>query len=70
MRFFSRHGLEAVRRAHAVLLLVSFGLLIAGACCPASGSRSNGARRWVGAGPLQVQPSELMKLALVLYAPG
>jgi cell division protein FtsW len=27
----------------------------------------NGARRWVGAGPLTVQPSELMKLSLVLY---
>jgi cell division protein FtsW len=29
--------------------------------------RVNGARRWFSAGPIQFQPSEVMKLALVLY---
>jgi cell division protein FtsW len=28
----------------------------------------NGATRWLGAGPLQFQPSELLKVSLVLYA--
>ena len=35
---------------------------------PGFGIEANGSRRWLGAGPLQVQPSELAKLALVLYA--
>jgi cell division protein FtsW len=67
MRFLSRHGLEAVRRATPVILLVSFGGLIA-VMLPGIGVEVNGARRWIGAGPIQFQPSELMKLALVLYA--
>ena len=35
---------------------------------PGVGVTVNGARRWLGAGPLVFQPSELAKLALVLYA--
>ena len=35
---------------------------------PGVGVSINGATRWLGAGPLQFQPSELLKLALVLYA--
>jgi cell division protein FtsW len=66
MRLLSRHGLEAVRRATPVLVVAGFAAVLA-ATLPGVGVEINGARRWVGAGPVQFQPSELLKLALVLY---
>ena len=50
-----------------MLLVVAFGLTFA-VMLPGIGVTVNGATRWLGAGPLQFQPSELLKLALVLYA--
>ena len=35
---------------------------------PGIGVTVNGATRWLGAGPLQFQPSELLKVSIVLYA--
>jgi len=35
---------------------------------PGVGVTVNGATRWLGAGPIQFQPSELLKVSLVLYA--
>jgi cell division protein FtsW len=66
MHVLSRHGLVAVRRASPLILLVAFVLLLA-VLMPGVGLRINGARRWLGAGPLAFQPSEVMKLALVLH---
>ena len=65
----SRIDLDVVRRLTPALLGVSFFLVLA-VKIPGVGVEVNGATRWIGAGPLQFQPSELMKLALVLYAVG
>jgi len=43
-------------------------LLLTAVLVPGVGSGALGARRWIAFGPLNLQPSELMKLACVLYA--
>ncbi len=63
----ARMQLDAVRRLTPPLLGLAFALLVL-VKIPGIGVEINGARRWIGAGPVQFQPSELMKLALVLYA--
>ena len=66
MRLLARDGLSRVKAAVGPLLAVSFVLVLA-VHVPHIGVSVNGARRWLGPGPFQFQPSELMKLALLLY---
>jgi cell division protein FtsW len=67
MRVLARDGMARVQGLVGPLLAVSFVLVLA-VHVPHVGVSVNGARRWLGSGPLQFQPSELLKLALVLYS--
>jgi len=66
MHLIQRHGYDLARRATPLLLGGSFVLLVL-VLIPGIGTEVNGARSWIGPGILSPQPSELMKLALVLY---
>src|ERR1700744_663692 len=67
MHVLARRGLALLARLLVTLLHgVSFALLLL-VMVPGFGVEVNGARRWFAAGPIQFQPSEVMKLALVLY---
>jgi cell division protein FtsW len=66
MHLVSRRGLSFVKNSTPLLLVGSFALCVA-AMLPGIGVTVNGATRWIGAGPVQFQPSELLKVALILY---
>jgi cell division protein FtsW len=66
MRLFALRGLRILRPITPLLLVVSFVLLLA-VLVPGVGASANGASRWIAVGSFQIQPSELAKLALVLY---
>jgi cell division protein FtsW len=67
MHAASRHGLKLIKGLTPLLLIASF-VLTATVMIPHVGVTVNGATRWLGAGPLQFQPSELLKVSIVLYA--
>ncbi len=67
MHLISRRGLQMARGLTSVLLPLAFVLTLA-VKVPHVGVSVNGATRWLGAGPVQFEPSELLKVALVLYS--
>jgi cell division protein FtsW len=82
--FLARHGIYLVvgialgfalfkvpiriwQAASPWLFLFGVALLVA-VLIPGLGREVNGSRRWIPVGPMSFQPSELMKLVVVLYA--
>ena len=61
----SRIDYRKLRHLAPILMLASFGLCLA---VLVLGEQVNGARRWLGVGPLAFQPSELAKLSLAIWA--
>ncbi len=64
MHFTARVNLTAVRRLTPAMLAGSIFLLLV---VLGAGNSVNGASRWIGSGFLQIQPSEVAKVALILY---
>ena len=55
-----------VRPLTGLFMALTVVLLVA-VMIPGVGVEVNGAKRWIGAGLFQIQPSELAKVALILY---
>jgi len=62
----ARFDFTRLRRLSPLLMLASIGLLVL-VFIPGFGSCAKGACRWLGFGPFTFQPSELAKLATVLF---
>jgi cell division protein FtsW len=86
LAYFWRHGLYlcaalvaigvtarvelSVLRRLSPLLLIGGIVLLALVLVPGIGRQVNGSTRWIGLGPVTLQPSELVKVFVVLYLSG
>lgn len=66
MRVASVRGVRLARGLTPALVGISLVMLVA-VLVPGVGRGANGAQSWIGAGWLQFQPSEVAKIALILY---
>ncbi|MGH2842716.1 MAG: putative lipid II flippase FtsW [Solirubrobacteraceae bacterium] len=67
MRVLEFYGLRIFNERFVRFLLLGSFLLLLAVMVPGVGRSAGGARRWFALGPLEFQPSELMKLVLILY---
>ena len=63
----ARVGYRRWRRVAPLLMLLTLGLLVA-VLVPGVGVEVLGSRRWLAAGPVTLQPSELAKATMALFA--
>lgn len=64
LKILSMQRLADVRRLTGTFLIAAVGLLLV---TKVMGSSANGAQRWLEFGPIQIQSSEIAKIALMLY---
>jgi cell division protein FtsW len=64
--FFQEVDYRHYPRFTIIMLAVSFVLLIS-VFVPGLGHHAKGSARWIGAGPFTIQPSEFVKIVMVLY---
>jgi len=69
MALIMRVRLGLLERSGPVVLLVGLGLLVL-VLIPGLGTTVNGSTRWLRLGLMNIQPSELMKLFMLLYVSG
>ena len=67
MRLTERHGFALLTPQIVKFMLGGAFVLLVAVLVPGIGKQVLGARRWIGTSTLEFQPSELMKVALVLY---
>lgn len=67
MFFAQGMNLDRLREVTPLLMVVSLAMLVL-VLVPGLGHEANGARRWLGVGFMTFQPSEVAKVALMLFA--
>ncbi|MDQ3572863.1 MAG: putative lipid II flippase FtsW [Actinomycetota bacterium] len=66
MRVLAAKGVTIAQRITPLVLAIAFALSIV-VLVPGIGRSANGSQAWLGAGSVQFQPSELMKVMLIVF---